>query len=111
MSLEKVIQVNVLLDTLSQDEFDEFYSELTTACDKRELITKSLLHLLVHENKHNSNFYESNANRIVTSIIEKRNTCDPVALAIPIMLILMWMADTRTPKEMPIPQKVGWCGK
>eukprot|EP01083_Nonionella_stella_P178117 628262_1 len=72
MSLQNVVQFKVLLDTLSMDEFDSFYSELTSVCDKRETITKSLFYLLLHENMHNSNVYESNANRIIKNIIDQR---------------------------------------
>eukprot|EP01083_Nonionella_stella_P178118 628265_1 len=72
MSLQNVVQFKVLLDTLSMDEFDSFYSELTSVCDKRETITKSLFYLLLHENKHNSDVYESTANRIVKNIIDRR---------------------------------------
>eukprot|EP01083_Nonionella_stella_P075497 205289_1 len=54
------------------DEFDLFYSQLTRVCGKRETITKSLFHLLVHENKHNSNVFQSNANRLILDIIDKR---------------------------------------
>eukprot|EP01083_Nonionella_stella_P164603 545292_1 len=76
MSLEKVIQFNVLIGTLNEEEFDLFFSEFTTLYGKRETITKSIFHLLVHENKHNINAYESNANRIITNIIDNRKLDD-----------------------------------
>eukprot|EP01083_Nonionella_stella_P090868 253958_1 len=89
MSLHKVIEFNVLLNTLNPEEFDSFFSELTTVCGKRETITKSLFHLLVHENQHNSNVYESNANRIVKNLIENREPNeDPRPTLTPIYPVL-----------------------
>eukprot|EP01083_Nonionella_stella_P257475 881289_1 len=76
-SLEKVIQLQALLETLNQNEFELFFSAFTTMCGRRELITKSSLHLLVYEKKHNPiNSYENNAYALVTAIISLRKSDD-----------------------------------
>ena len=73
-NMEESILFRSMIDSLSMNEFKQFTNTLFTKFNQRELLTKSIYHLLSYQGRNAlTTKYSNNVNKIIINIIHSRN--------------------------------------
>ena len=71
--MEEAILFRSMIESLSTNEFNQFTNKIFSTFDQRELLTKSIFHLLAYQGRNAlTTKYTNNINKILSNIIHSR---------------------------------------
>ena len=70
--MDQLLLIKYAIDNFNKKEFNSFCDDLFKVFNKRQIITKSLFYLLLHESKHNKNESSLIINEIIKNIHKSR---------------------------------------